>query len=114
MSLTLAEARARAASITDVSYDVHLDLSDVRGDRYRSRTAVRFTSAVEETLLELATAAGLLVEVGGRSVNAAYDGEWITLTDLPVGEPVEVVVTATLPYVTSGEAMHRFTDPADG
>src|SRR5688572_19942980 len=32
VSLTLAEARARAASLSDVSYDVELDLRDVAAD----------------------------------------------------------------------------------
>ncbi|MDI4659393.1 hypothetical protein, partial [Xanthobacter autotrophicus] len=100
--------------VTVTSYDVELDLSDATVERFGSRTSVRFTSASERTFLELGHADGVRVTLDGDDVDAAYDGERVTLRDLPVGRPVEVTVEARLPYVTSGEGMHRFTDPADG
>ncbi len=52
------------------------------------------------------------MSVGGQAVEAAYDGRRIELTEL--ADTNEVVVEARLPYVTDGDGMHTFTDPADG
>ncbi len=112
-SLTLTEARARAAQLSDVSYDVELDLSD-RDDEasYGSRVTIRFASTGPETFLELHRGRDVAVTVNGAAVEAAYDGQRIALTGL--GRRNEVVVDARMPYVTDGEGMHTFTDPADG
>ncbi len=114
MALTWAEARARAADVAAIAYAVDLDLATPGAERFGSRTTVRFTTTSKRTFLELEHAESLTVTVDGEAVEAAYDGERIALTDLPVDRPVEVVVDARLPYVTSGEGVHRFTDPADG
>ena len=114
MALTWAEARERAAEVAVIAYAVDLDLSAPAAERFASRTTVRFTTTTERTFLELEHAEGLSLDVDGVATDAAYDGERIELAGLPVGRPVEVVVDARLPYVTSGEGMHRFTDPADG
>ncbi len=106
MSLTLVEARARAAVISDVGYDVTLDLTDRAS--FGCRTVVRFASTSATTFLELAHAEEL--EVTGAE--SSYDGQRIALSGL--GPRAEVVITARLPYVTDGEGMHTFTDPADG
>jgi aminopeptidase N len=108
--LTLAEARARAAQLSDVSYDVELDLTDE--DTFGSRVTVRFDSSGPETFLELHDGRDVRVCVDGAPVEAAYDGHRIALTGL--GGRCEVVVDARLPYVTDGAGMHTFTDPADG
>jgi aminopeptidase N len=109
-SLTLDEARARAAQLSDVSYDVEIDLTDVR--TFGSRARVRFASTGPETFLELHRGQDVRVSVNGAAVAPAYDGARIALTGL--GEVNEVVVEARLPYVTDGDGMHTFTDPADG
>jgi aminopeptidase N len=108
MALTLVEARARAAVVSDVSYDLELDLRD--RSSFGCRAVVRFTSTAPETFLELARAEDLIVS----GAEASYDGHRIQLSGLDTGAPTEVVVTARLPYVTDGEGMHAFTDPADG
>ena len=113
-SLTLAEARARAAQLSDVSYDVEIDLTDLQ--TFGSRVTVRFASSGPETFLELHRGQDLTVALNGEPVHAAYDGARIPLTGLRTGpgERNEVVVEARLPYVTDGDGMHTFTDPADG
>jgi aminopeptidase N len=108
--LTLIEARARAALLSDVSYDMELDLTD--DSSFRCRTTVRFAASGPETFLELARADDLRVRVNGALVEATYADGRITLTGL-VGHN-EVVVEARLPYVTDGDGMHAMTDPADG
>ena len=109
MSLTLAEARVRAALVSDVSYDLTLDLTG-RGD-YACRATIRFACADEgaETFVELAGATEVLVD--GLPATT-YDGRRIHLCDLRAAN--EVTVEARIPYVTDGDGMHTFTDPADG
>jgi aminopeptidase N len=108
VSLTLKEARTRAELITDVSYDIELDLTD--GATFGCRTTVRFgcTSPGGSTFLELARALDVTVD----GVPVAYDGRRIELVGL--AERNEVVVEARIPYVTDGDGMHTYTDPADG
>ena len=67
MSLTLDEARARAAQLSDVSYDLELDLTS-DGPTFGSRVRVGFASTGPETFLEVIAAAGLAVQrlVNGR------------------------------------------------
>ncbi len=109
VSLTLAEARDRAALVADVSYDLQFDLTD--RDTFGVRAVVRFTCREP--------GAGTFLELtGGREVlldglpATAYDGRRLPLTDLAADN--EVLVEARLPYVTDGDGMHTFTDPADG
>ncbi|HEU4811580.1 MAG TPA: aminopeptidase N [Nocardioides sp.] len=111
MSLTLAEARARAAVVSDVSYDVDLDLTDAA--TFGVRTTVRFT-ADADTFLELAHARDVRVTVDGEDRgDGGYDGRRLPLAGLGAGTH-EVVVDARVPYVTDGDGMHTMTDPADG
>ncbi|WP_372728398.1 aminopeptidase N [Nocardioides sp.] len=114
MSLTLGEARARATLISDLSYAVQLDLTEAStSPTFGMRTTVSFRSSWPETFLELAAACDLEVTVNGEALaRPSYDGHRIHLTDLR--ESNVVVVEARLPYVTDGDGMHRFADPADG
>lgn len=111
MSLTLDEARARAAALCEVSYDLALDLTSP--EAFRSRVTVRFHTGGGDTFLELHRAEALTVSIDGTTVTPAYDGRRIPLDGLAPG-PHEVIVDARLRYVTDGEGLHTFTDPADG
>ena len=108
MSLTLTEARERAALVSGVSYDLHFDLTT--RDSYRCRAVVRFAVSRpgSTTFLELANAEDVTVDGGP----ASYDGHRIVLDDLAADH--EVTVEARIPYVTDGDGMYTFTDPADG
>ncbi len=112
MSLTLAEARTRAAALADVSYDLELDLTAPHSGRYGVRAVVGFTATTSETFLELTAATDVEVEVNGERTEPAYDGRRLLLSGLAGRN--EVVVRARLPYVTDGDGMHLVTDPADG
>ena len=113
MSLTLTEARARAALVSDVSYEIDLDLTGADPDTYGCRTTIRFDAAGPDTFLELTHATGLSLTVDGTPVDQPeYDGRRIALTGL--AGRTEVVVEARVPYVTDGDGMHAMTDPADG
>jgi aminopeptidase N len=111
VSLTLEEARARAAMLSEVSYDLALDVRST--DDFRSRVAVRFRTHGGSTFLELHRAESLEVTLDGSAITPAYDGRRISLDGLAPG-PHDVVVDARLRYVTDGEGLHAFIDPADG
>ncbi len=114
MSLSLGEARARATLLSDVSYDIDLDLTgDPGSTTFGMRTTVRFASTWPETFLDLAHATDLSVRVNGESVrDPVYDGDRLYLAGLRDTNTVEV--RARLPFVTDGDGMHEMTDPADG
>lgn len=112
MSLTLLEARARAAALSEVAYALDLDLRDHEGGTFGLRCEVSFACSAEATFLELTGARDLHVELDGVEVDAAYDGTRLHLVGL--GGRHRAVVTARVPYVTDGDGMHVFTDPADG
>ena len=112
MSLTLAEARARAALLSDVPYDVSTSTSPTgRPSASAPTVSVRLrASRAPTTFLELTDAREVLVD--GRR-GATYDGR-PDRAHRPGGRRNEVRVEARLPYVTDGDGMHTFTDPADG
>ncbi|MEQ4499571.1 MAG: aminopeptidase N, partial [Nocardioides kribbensis] len=114
MSLTLEEARSRAAALSDLSYTVDLDLTGWEAGTFGVDTTVRLRTASPDTFLELTAAQDVTVTVDGVAREPAYDGRRITLAGLPTGVPVEVRVTARVPYVSDGDGMHLATDPADG
>ena len=109
MSLTLAEARTRADLLSDVSYELHLDLTD--RETFGCRVTVRFACSQPgaTTFLEISDATQVLLD--GLPATT-YDGRRLVLEDL--GATNEVTVEARVPYVTDGDGMHTFTDPADG
>jgi aminopeptidase N len=109
MTLTLSEARDRAELLSDVSYDLHLDLTD--RDTFGCRATVRFACnhPGASTFLELADAREVLLD--GLPATT-YDGRRLVMEDLAASN--EVTVEARVPYVTDGDGMHTFTDPADG
>ncbi|HEY9562305.1 MAG TPA: aminopeptidase N [Nocardioides sp.] len=110
-SLTLTESRTRAADLAVTAYDVHLDLTSP--DEFTSSTTVHFTSRTAQTFIELANAESVQAMLNGATLAAeAYADGRLALSDLQ--ERNELVVTARLPYVTNGDGMHTFTDPADG
>lgn len=114
MSLTLAEARDRAATVEVASYAIDLDLTGWERGRYACTTRVRFTASASSTFLELTAATDVAVESEDTPLAWSYDGRRIHLEGLPVGEPVEVVVHGEVPYVSDGDGMHLMTDPEDG
>ena len=115
MSLTLAEARTRAAAVSQVSYDIELDLRRPQDGTFGSRTVVVFTAHADETFLELTAATDVVVTVDGvRLEHPDYDGRRLPLRGLHPGAEHRVEVVARVPYVSDGDGMHRMTDPADG
>ncbi|RLV48511.1 aminopeptidase N [Nocardioides mangrovicus] len=109
-SLTQDEARERAALLEVESYTVDLDLD--AGETFRCRTTVRFgcRRPGAASFAELAEALEVSAVLNGREVEVT-EGR-IALPDL--GADNTLVVEALMPCGTSGDAMHRYVDPADG
>jgi aminopeptidase N len=111
--LTLAESRERADLVFVLGYEVELDLT--RGaDQFWSRTVLRFGCRTPgaATFVELRATRLLGATLNGRAVDvSALVGNRLALTDLRAEN--ELVVEAEMPYVRTGEGMHRFCDPVD-
>ena len=111
MSLTLIDARARSQVVSDLAYQVHLDLTG--DEHFLATTTVTFTAAPDEsTFLDLQRAVEVEVQLNGRTLGPeCYQDDQVHLDDL--AEQNTAVITARMPYVTDGDGMHRFVDPAD-
>ncbi len=113
MSLTLEQARARAALIDVANYDIHIDFTD--GATFGSRTTATFTCREPgaSTFIELHEATNLRARLNGQELpSSAYTGGHLHLPNLAASNVVEI--EADVAYVNDGDGMHRFTDPADG
>ncbi|WP_158288655.1 aminopeptidase N [Ornithinimicrobium flavum] len=113
-SLTLAQARERSRVVQEVeAYALHLDLT--RDHDLTATTTVTFTAVPgESTFLDLQHALEVEVVLDGVVLDPAevHRDDRVVLPSLR--HRSTAVVTARLPYVTDGDGMHRFEDPADG
>jgi aminopeptidase N len=105
LALTETEARARAALIEVVSYELFADLT---AEPVRTRSEIRFTCAEPgaATFAELAARAVSAV-LNGREVGPPDDGR-LALPGLAAENTLVVEAEA------DGDVLTRFTDPADG
>jgi aminopeptidase N len=114
-NLTRAEAESRAAHLSVDSYEIVLDLTSDAAT-FDSTSTVRFTSSDPQAScwLDLIAAEVLEITVNGQPLDPAdcYDGARVTLHGLAADN--EVTVRARCSYMTTGEGLHRFMDPADG
>ncbi|GAA1505698.1 aminopeptidase N [Agromyces terreus] len=111
--LTRTEAEARAAIVSDVAYEVELDLTG-DGDAFASTTVVRFRATPgAETFIEATTREVHGITLNGRPVDAAAasDGARIALVGLEAENELRIVSTCA--YTNTGEGLHRFVDPVD-
>jgi aminopeptidase N len=112
-NLTRDEARDRAQLVSDVHYDITLDLTGP--ESFESDAVVRFhcQSAGVTTFLDLTASDVTSIEVNGSPVDpSALTGHRVLLTDLREENEVRVVARCT--YHRTELGMHRFDDPVDG
>jgi aminopeptidase N len=111
-NLTRAEAQSRSAIVNDVSYRVHLDLTD-GGPLFRSTTQVEFSAEPgSDTWLDLIAESVEQITLNGAELPlSAFADSRIALAGLEARNQVKVVANAR--YMTSGEGLHRFVDPMD-
>jgi aminopeptidase N len=111
--LTRDEARARAATVGDVTYEVTLDLTG--DDRtFTSHARVRFTAEEGgDTFIDLVADAVSGATLNGTPIpDADMAPGRIALRGLAAINVVEL--TASCAYERTGVGLHRFVDPADG
>ena len=112
-NLTRDEAAARSAVLSDVTYDVSLDLT--AGDEtFDSVTVVTFACSApgSSTFIDLDAGEVESVTLNGRQLPAsAVTGCRVLLDDL--AEDNELVVRAACRYQHTGVGLHRFVDPVD-
>ncbi|MDP8927140.1 MAG: aminopeptidase N, partial [Actinomycetota bacterium] len=121
-NLTRVEALERAGLVSDVHYEIMLDLTvkePSTGDPhevFESETTLRFSCARPgtDTFLDLSARSLERLEVNGAELRPGdvYSGTRITLPRLASDNVVRVV--ASCEYQHSGVGLHRFTDPEDG
>ena len=111
--LTRDEARVRARLVSDVGYDVALDLTG-DGPTFASTTTIRFRCAEPgaATFLDFEVETVEQVQLNGAAVaDEAVAAGRIALADL--ADHNEVVVVARCLYRRDGTGLHRFSDPVD-
>jgi aminopeptidase N len=110
-ALTETEARARAALIDVVSYELFADLNPEAAEPVRTRSEIRFTCAEPgaATFAEL-TARVVSAVLNGREILGAGppDDGRLALSGLAAENTLVVEAEA------DGDVLTRFTDPADG
>ncbi|WIM67202.1 aminopeptidase N [Corynebacterium breve] len=101
-SLTRSHADLRAQLISNVHYDIALDITGTR--EFTSRTTVTFHAQPGEVSIDLAA----------PQWEATLDDEPLPHLNFAVSEGEHrLVVNAVIPYSKTGEGLHRFVDPAD-
>ncbi len=109
-----AEARARAAQISAVSYRIDLDL-EAGAKTYRGVTTVRFASAHEaDTFVEFSGGTLERAELNGADVAELWDGARLALPGSLLAATNELLVSYEKAYDHTGEGFHQFVDPEDG
>ena len=122
-NLHRSEATDRARLISNVHYDIALDLThggDFSQTTFLSKTTISFTSQAGQTFVDLRADSIDSVELDGTDITAdavptsdgAYDEEKGIQLDLTEGNHT-LTVNAQAVYSTTGEGLHRFRDPAD-
>ncbi|WP_436325967.1 aminopeptidase N [Brevibacterium sp. FAM 27836] len=116
-NLTRNEAQNRTQLLEVDTYTVHIDVSNAETDdqTYLSRTVVDFTARfVDSTFIDLIADSVTSVQINGEMLPPAevFDGARVTFP-VRAGRN-SLTIEAQARYSTSGEGLHRFTDPADG
>jgi len=112
-NLTRDEACHRALLVSDVSYEVTLDLR-YGEERFDSTTVLRFSCAEPGagTFVELTAPTLRRAVLNGTELPAdAFDGNRVQLDRL--ADRNELVVEAECAYMHTGVGLHRFVDPVD-
>ena len=118
-NLTESDARARAALLSNLSYEVSLSLSnDPAAETFQSATTVVFDAAHEgsETFINIAARSIDECTLNGKRLTAAqhgFDGTVLWLRGLRAGSN-RLSVIARCEYQHTGVGMHRLRDPVDG
>jgi aminopeptidase N len=118
-NLTETDARARAALLSNLSYEVSLVLTDdPAAETFQSSTTIVFDAAHEgsETFINIAARSIDECTLNGKRLTAAqhgFDGTVLWLRGLRAGSN-RLSVIAQCEYQHTGVGLHRLRDPVDG
>ncbi|MEO8625899.1 MAG: aminopeptidase N [Candidatus Limnocylindrales bacterium] len=111
--LTEAEAQGRAARVSDVSYEIALDLAGGIAT-YHGDVTVRFnTSGSGPLFLDFRGHEIDHLEVNGERLEPDWTGYRLTLPAAAVSGSMTVRIAYLNDYDTTGDGFHRFVDPED-
>ena len=117
-NLTESDAQARAALLSNLSYEVSLVLSDdPDAETFQSATTIVFDAAHEgsETFINIAARSIDECTLNGKRLSEAqhgFDGNVLWLRGLRAGSN-RLSVTAQCEYQHTGVGLHRLRDPVD-
>lgn len=113
--LTQTDAEARAAAISNVSYDLALDLTK-GAPRYRGDATIRFDHTGDgPTFLDHTGADIVALEVNGTPVASPdWNGHRLTLAADLLAAQNTVHIVYENEYDHTGDGFHQFVDPEDG
>ena len=101
-NLTREDAQLRAKLISNVRYDILVDITGE--DTFTTVSTIQFDSEAGTTHFDL------VAESFEATLDGEATGQEITLS----AGSHELRVTSTEPYNRTGEGLHKFTDPVDG
>ena len=113
LDITRTEAAERSQLVSNVNYDVTLDLS-VADATYPARTVTTFdATAGASTWIDHVAPKVKRIVLNGTELDPAqvFNGARIQLADL--AEHNELIVESDAQYMNTGEGLHRFVDPVD-
>jgi aminopeptidase N len=113
--LTQLEAEARAARISDVSYELTIDLQ-AGGKHYRGTGAVRFNDSDQgDAFIDFTGSTIQFLSLNGVSIDHPdWSGHRIALPGELLRSENLLVFTYENEYDHSGDGFHQFIDPEDG
>jgi aminopeptidase N len=113
-NLTRDEARTRASLLSELSYDIALDLTTGE-ETFGCTTTIHFRCAEPGagTFVDLVAPEVTSASLNGRALpGGAFDGNRIQIDGLDTDN--ELTVRARCAYEHTGVGLHRFVDPVDG
>ena len=112
--LTQVEAEARAARISNVSYELTLDLQ-AGDEHYRGTSAIRFNDSGQgDTFIDHTGATIQYLAVNGTPIdNPDWNGHRITLPGHLLQPENLLFITYENKYDHTGDGFHQFIDPED-
>ena len=113
--LSQAEAIARKARVSDISYIMNIDLVSLT-DSYQGSVTANFTLTDIDKPLEIDFTGGTVnrIIVNGEALEPDYNGYFVTLSPAAlIAGRNEVLIEYSHPYDQDGTGLHRFVDPED-
>ncbi len=111
--LTETEARERAGRVSNVSYDLRIELTE--DETYRARATIRFDhTGGGDLFVDLRAHMVTGVTLNGHTVSSASNGYRLILPAAALEARCTLEVEYQNEYDHTGDGVHRFVDPEDG